>query len=50
MHGYVTVTHTLQGIPALYRTFDLWYTRIDYDNGYIVEFYTHECIASEGRF
>jgi hypothetical protein len=50
MHGYTTVVHTKSAFPSLDSPFDLWYTRIDYDDGRIVEFYTTECIASEGRF
>lgn len=39
-HGY-TMVSCVGGV---------WYTRIEYDNGRIVEFYTAECIASDGRF
>jgi len=39
-HGYTMVSCT-NGI---------WYTRIAYDNGRVVEFWTVACIASEGRF
>ncbi len=39
-HGYVSVSYQ--------RGF--WYTRIEYDNGKLVEFYTKEQIIKAGRF
>ncbi len=44
-HGYTMISF----IHSMWYP-RIWYTLIKYDDGRVVEFFTAECIASDGRF